>query len=260
MPHALYQTQGHREYMEDTVDIQTKLYKDYDFYALFDGHGGGYVSTFLKEHFRPVFKEYLMKTSNVVQSLAQTCNTLANTLETDDNAFTTGSTALVMVINKEQVWIMNVGDCRAVLKYFDTVRYSSKQITRDHKPNDDIEAKRIKDVNGFIVQDPFGTWRVGGNLAVARSFGDRYLAPAVTWKPDIYVFNIEKDMRAIFLASDGIWDTISNNDIIAISQNVIENNMSYDQDDIMNKVVKTVSSEAQRKGSGDNITLIFVII
>lgn len=260
MKYAYFQTQGYREYMEDTVDIHPNVYKGYDFYAVFDGHGGDFVSTFLKEKFKPSFVDILKEQGDVAKALAATCMHLSSILQKDERAKFVGSTALVLVKSKTHVWVLNVGDCRAVLKYFDKVRYNSKQITRDHKPNDSIEVRRIQEVNGYILQDPYGTWRVGGNLAVARSFGDFYLYPAVTWKPDIYHFPITEEMRAVYLASDGVWDTISNNEAVTITQDVIEKHMSYDQEETMDAIVKTIAHEAQKKGSGDNISLIFIIV
>lgn len=259
--YSVYQEQGARDYMEDTVDYDKNIYNNMSFYAIFDGHGGAAVSKFLQSNFRPVLKEFLTATRGDVEaSLKNTFAALANRLENEPLAKNTGSTAIVLIKEKRKLWLANAGDCRAVLKYFDENRYKSKQMTVDHKPNIPSEIKRIKEANGFISQDPWGTWRVGGNLAVSRSLGDTYLAPWVTWVPDIYVSDIDDKMRAVIIASDGVWDTLSNNNVVDIAEQIIKTNMLYDQKTIMDKITKTICKEAQRKGSGDNISVFFIIV
>lgn len=260
--YSIFQTQGGREYMEDEADIAIGFYKNYNYYAIFDGHGGKYVSAYLSNNFLNSLRRHLSQTNNVKTSLLQTCREIGTALLKDPNAFHTGSTALVVVTDPKHIWIANVGDCRVILKKFDDekVRYEGIQLSRDHKPNDPIEIDRIRAAQGSISQDIYGTWRVGGMLAVARSFGDAYLYPSVTWAPDISEIEITNNMRALILGSDGIWDTVSNNDAVSIAANVIKNNMMYDQQNVINKIAYQISMQAQQKGSADNISIIFVII
>jgi serine/threonine protein phosphatase PrpC len=255
------QVQGGREYMEDVVDIKEKFWNDMDFYAVYDGHAGDKVAIFLKTHLRNHLTEYLDQTNgDVIQSLKMTFAQIANKLDGLHFAMQTGSAALVVVKNKKHVWVANCGDCRAIMKYFDGRTYKSAQITKDHKPNDPDERARIESVGGMILQDPFGTWRVNGNLALSRSFGDLYLAPAVTWAPEIYHFGITQDMRAVIMASDGIWDTVGNQEAVNIATHEIQNNMMYDHENVLQQVCKQITHTAQRKGSGDNISIIFILI
>lgn len=247
--------------MEDTVDAQTKFYEDLDFYAVFDGHGGDAVSNYLKANFRNILIKYLRETNkDVPAALLRTFNHIAGVLENENYSFHTGSTALVMVKGPKKIWIANIGDCRAVLKYFDGKSYKSEQLTTDHKPNNPAETKRIHELNGQVLRDNWGTWRVGGNLAVSRSFGDRYLHPWVTWQPEITSFDINDSMRAVIMASDGVWDTLTNNDVVNIAESVIRSNLMYDQMKIMNEITHETAIQAQKKGSGDNITVCFVIV
>lgn len=55
-----------------------------------------------------------------------------------------------------------------------------------------------------------GTWRVQGTLAVSRSIGDAHLKEWVMAEPDTKVVNLTKDMEYLILASDGIWDEVTN--------------------------------------------------
>lgn len=78
----------------------------------------------------------------------------------------------------------------------------------DHKPNTREERTRIEDAGGVVVWA--GTWRVGGVLAVSRAFGDRPLKRYVIPTPDIREEVLTGADECLILASDGLWDVISN--------------------------------------------------
>jgi serine/threonine protein phosphatase PrpC len=56
-------------------------------------------------------------------------------------------------------------------------------LSSDHKPNRDDERGRIEDAGGSVIWA--GTWRVGGVLAVSRSFGNRMLKQFIIPHPEI---------------------------------------------------------------------------
>jgi serine/threonine protein phosphatase PrpC len=78
----------------------------------------------------------------------------------------------------------------------------------DHKPNSREERTRIEDAGGVVVWA--GTWRVGGVLAVSRAFGDRPLKRYVIPTPDIKDEVLTAEDDCLILASDGLWDVVSN--------------------------------------------------
>ena len=59
-----------------------------------------------------------------------------------------GSCALVMLIINNVLFAINLGDSRALYSYY-TGKYLY-QITRDHKPNDEVEKRRIESAGGKI--------------------------------------------------------------------------------------------------------------
>jgi protein phosphatase 1L len=61
-----------------------------------------------------------------------------------------------------------------------------------------------------------GTWRVGGVLAVSRAFGDRLLKKYVVADPEIQEESITKDVEFVVLASDGLWDVVSNQNAVTM--------------------------------------------
>lgn len=56
-----------------------------------------------------------------------------------------------------------------------------------------------------------GTWRVHGTLAVSRSIGDAHLKDWVMAEPDTKVIHLDTDMKYLVLASDGLWEEVSEN-------------------------------------------------
>ena len=59
-----------------------------------------------------------------------------------------GSCALVMLIINDVLFAINLGDSRALYSY-DNGKFLY-QITRDHKPNDEVERKRIENAGGKV--------------------------------------------------------------------------------------------------------------
>ena len=85
-----------------------------------------------------------------------------------------GSTLCAALIEEENLWVINVGDSRAVM-YSDG---SDLLLTKDHKPNDPAERKRIEDAGGEVKWagwttdegEPvpgFGCYRINGLLGEA---------------------------------------------------------------------------------------------
>jgi hypothetical protein len=78
----------------------------------------------------------------------------------------------------------------------------------DHKPGHNSEHTRIEECGGAVIWA--GTWRVSGVLAVSRAFGDRPLKKYVISLPDVRHLPIEAGEEFVVLASDGLWDVVSN--------------------------------------------------
>eukprot|EP00882_Tetradesmus_deserticola_P005575 GHRQ01005870.1.p2 GENE.GHRQ01005870.1~~GHRQ01005870.1.p2 ORF type:complete len:124 (+),score=44.00 GHRQ01005870.1:1198-1569(+) len=114
----------------------------------------------------------------------------------------------------------------------------------DHKPNSREERTRIEDAGGVVVWA--GTWRVGGVLAVSRAFGDRPLKRYVIPTPDIKDEQLTSEDDCLILASDGLWDVVSNQDAVAIVKDIAE----------ADKAARRLVDEAYQRGSNDNISCV----
>ena len=82
----------------------------------------------------------------------------------DNIAEYTGCTAVVVLVTPNQIICANVGDSRCILVTgFDKV----VALSREHKPNEPYERKRIEGAGGSVKDN-----RVNGHLHVSRSLGD----------------------------------------------------------------------------------------
>lgn len=166
------------------------------------------------------------------------------------NTDMSGTTAVIAILDGELLIIGNVGDSRAVMG---DQKGSTIPLSFDHKPNQLKERRRIKEAGGFITFT--GVWRVAGILATSRALGDFPLKEPrklVTAEPDVLTFSL-RDHKAHFviLATDGLWDVVSNEEAVAFIGNHI-NEPDYG--------AKALSLMAYHRGSQDNITTIVLNI
>lgn len=191
--------QGRRPYMEDEILHTDK--ENYWISAIFDGHGGGEASKFLKTYFSSVFQTNMNKTNNdFKRALIQSIQKINQQILRLTAA---GSTANIVTYSKprNKFFIANVGDSRAILREGNT----TTPITRDHKPTDPVEKSMIQRRGGSVING-----RVNGNLAVSRAVGDLDVAHIITAFPDVYEFAPSDTFRFILHASDGLYDVMSN--------------------------------------------------
>lgn len=251
-----YSIIGRRDSNEDkhkilenlTGKIQNKSKINY--YSLFDGHGGKDVSTFLAKYLYKYFFLSQINYNNLIQ-LKQYIKKVYDKIDTKlystlkEKTYKSGSTALVLIMhncqNNLHLYLINLGDCRAILC---NKNNKAKQLTEDHKPNTNTEKKRISKLGGKIYYDGYD-WRIE-NLSVSRAFGDFDTKPYITHIPEIYKIKINKDDKFVVLACDGLWDVMTNQEVV----NFILNNCNN------KNLAKLLTQEAYNKGSTDNISVI----
>ena len=82
-----------------------------------------------------------------------------------------GSCAIVCLIVDGECYVGNVGDSRAIMSAGSGERIM--YLSRDHRPDDDNERKRIEENGGKVYKQSEGPPRVSpGGLSVSRTFGD----------------------------------------------------------------------------------------
>ncbi|CAN0546816.1 unnamed protein product, partial [Ectocarpus sp. 12 AP-2014] len=125
-----------------------------------------------------------------------------------------GSTAVTAFVRGRRLVVGNVGDSRAVL----CSDGRALPMSSDHKPNKPEERRRIQALGGRVVYS-FGIPRVNGILAVSRAFGDRNMKGAVNAEPDVRERDLERHDDFLVLATDGLWDVMTSQEVCNIVYN-----------------------------------------
>jgi serine/threonine protein phosphatase PrpC len=163
-----------------------------------------------------------------------------------------GSCATITFITPSHIIVANVGDSRTCIAFKDGTVW----VTKDHKPSNPEEQKRIKAAGGFVE---YG--RVGGRLAVARSFGD-YFAKGVVPLPDVTIFerspkDPNKKPELIVQACDGVWESV---DLMkgGVTQYVTDIQQRVNKGEKIIAGMCTDLAKKAAKKSNDDITVLLV--
>lgn len=158
-----------------------------------------------------------------------------------------GTTALIALLDGNKLTVANVGDSRGVMC---DGKGNAIPLSFDHKPQQERERRRISKAGGLVTFN--GVWRVAGILATSRALGDYPLKDKklVIADPDILTFDLD-DHNPLFiiLASDGLWDTFSNEEAITfIKERINEPHLG----------AKSITLQSLYRGSADNITVMVI--
>jgi protein phosphatase 1L len=237
---------GKRASMEDFYEAKISKIDDQviGLFGVFDGHGGSRAAEYVKKNlFDNLLKHPRFVDDTklaIVESYQQTDEDYLKT-EINQNR-DAGSTASTAVLVGDRLLVANVGDSRAVI----CRSGEAFALSSDHKPNRADERQRIEDAGGVVMW--VGTWRVGGVLAVSRAFGDRLLKQYVVAEPEIQEDTIEEGVDFLILASDGLWDVVTNQEAVSMVLSIEDAEVA----------AKVLGDEAYRRGSADNITCLIV--
>ena len=66
------------------------------------------------------------------------------------DTYFSGSTVVSILFNEKTIYSSNVGDSRAIIASCDGANWTAKPLTRDHKPDNPEEMKRILDKGGRV--------------------------------------------------------------------------------------------------------------
>lgn len=254
---------GDRSENEDAHNIILGLKSTNDelakvnYYGIYDGHGGKFVSKFLSDNLPDLFIAkkvvyplditYVNKMYDKVQSILFT--------KYEKDATACGSTCLVVCHFKENgqdfINVMNTGDSRCVM----CRNNIGIALTRDHKPDWPDETNRITKLGGTIRKDGC-VYRIN-DLSVSRAFGDKESRKYILHRPDLYKYTITNKDKFIIIACDGLWDVLSCQDAVNF---VLKNCYDYDMKRINqdSNIARKLAELAIAMDSGDNVTCIVV--
>ena len=228
------------DYMEDcALSINNFNKESYrHLFCIFDGHGGNSTAKLCVKRYPEIFKKCLLESPfDYEQALKKSFLLMDKEIE-KTNGMEVGNTATVVFINNKLLYCANVGDSSCCL-----IGKTAEFISVDHKCKNKKEAKRIEKEGGRIEED-----RLNGILCITRGLGDFDLKnKGLIADPHVVKRLIDHSLDYCVIASDGVWDVLSPDDVAKITQ---EHNI----DDLAKIIVET----AKNKGSEDNISCIVI--
>ncbi|KAK5622635.1 hypothetical protein CRENBAI_000223 [Crenichthys baileyi] len=263
LTYALGSMQGWRAHMEDFHNCVPQLggeLAEWSFFAVFDGHAGSTVAQYCSQHLlghilatagigpednpekvKGAITEGFMQTDKHLHSVARR-----------EGWERGGTTVVSTLISPYYIYFANCGDSRAMLCRSGQVCFS----TEDHKPYSPLEKERIESAGGSVSLQ-----RINGSLAVSRALGDFSYKGAenrtpgqqmVSPEPEVCVVERSPTDEFLVLACDGVWDTISNEELCAFIHNRLQ--VCTDLRDVCTQVIDL----CLYKGSLDNISIILL--
>jgi serine/threonine protein phosphatase PrpC len=233
---------GGRDEMEDSDGVRLISVGDREcfFCGVFDGHGGCSIAKNLSvqlvnyvidgiasgEGFRKALKLAYIKASKVEWTQKRT----------------EGSCVATFILNEETITSANVGDCRVVI-----LGKNVRQVTRDHNANQPSEVKRVQACGALITgtRTKYICYQ-RECLAPTRAIGDLHFKDVgVIATPFISQRKIKPTDRFIVAATDGLFNYVSNEEVLEISRGV----------KTAEELAKALNVAALENLSDDNVTI-----
>jgi len=282
-----------REYMEDFINVEQNNPLESQLFILCDGHTGTTAAENTAKELPGIFYRNLKditetekesdlkqdinvikqgqqeikldssKTDNkeekiltkvekaIIRSFSEMDQKLKELMKDDLSGCTTNLIYLCWENNKRVIYSGNVGDSRSVL----VRQEASLRLSFDHKASDKSEQIRVKALNGIIIRK-----RLYGSLAVTRSLGDFEMKSSTEClinTPYLTRTEILDTDKFLVMASDGIWDSITDSDLFGIV-----NSIDFNSNDLVTNNTKNLAkilvAKAMDLGSKDNISCIAI--
>lgn len=234
-----------RNTMEDFSKIVDMYMGDRSrgFFSLYDGHGGSDPVKYAKDRMPEILSKFLDKKESIENALISAFSKCDDELKFTDSE-NAGCTACVILINQENekrfLYSANTGDTRSII----LTQNEYVNLSVDHKCTDQSEIDRIKQSGGLVFNG-----RVFGQLALTRALGDFALKKyGVSAIPHIARVEITEQHKFAVVASDGIWDVNSSEDVFFMSK-------SYSNAE---EFCKNLIKISLAKGSKDNMSCIVI--
>ncbi|KAM8976756.1 protein phosphatase 1D isoform 2-T2 [Pelodytes ibericus] len=274
------------------------------FFAVYDGHGGREAAHFARDHLWGFIRK---QKGFMSEDSEEVCAAIRKGFVACHHAMwkklpewpktmtglpsTSGTTASVVIIRGNKMYVAHVGDSGVVLGLQNNSRESMKsvEVTQDHKPELPKERARIEGLGGSVINKS-GVNRVVWKrprlthngpvrrstvidqipfLAVARALGDLWSYDfysgefVVSPEPDTSVHTIDPQKhKLIIIGSDGLWNMVSAQDAISMCQ---EQERAYATGECSQSCAKMLVSRAlsqwrQRMLRADNTSTIVISI
>ncbi|KAJ7556044.1 hypothetical protein O6H91_05G066200 [Diphasiastrum complanatum] len=212
--------------LEDAHTILTDFMGDSEqaFFGVFDGHGGCHAAQFASTNLAENIKNEIHASSSQHKEAHLQMAVRAGYLSTDtaflEKRACSGASCVTAMIRNSSLLVANAGDCRAVISQCGT----AVALTEDHRLSREDERIRIESLGGYV--DCYsGIWRLQGALAVSRGIGDLHMKQWVSAEPEIRTIEITTGFEILILASDGLWDKVTNQEAVDIAKAAVNPNL-----------------------------------
>ena len=210
--------------MEDAVDIKDDV-AGFRVFTVYDGHAGDEAVTVVKKILPGILKTHLEEEDDVEKAIClafrkideELTQTLLAAADTPPKVkISSGTVACMALIKGKDLWVCNLGDCRAVLCTGGTKVHA---VSKDHAPEKNAaEAERLRtlgvQVNGGYVEDHVAVSRALGNI----HYESGKKVEGVISEPDVFKIAVDEEVDFLILASDGIWDPLKDQFAVTLSR------------------------------------------
>jgi serine/threonine protein phosphatase PrpC len=230
--------------------------REYFFFAVFDGHGGGEASRFVSQRLWKHLAGRLAAAEPLESSITEAFFDADEELRTGcdhRNAGSTGALALLTSGQQPAEWaltVANCGDTRVVL----SAKGRVVRLSTDHSPAVPSERERIERSGGWVASD-----RVIGVLAVSRAFGNfemKELCPPTPTISQVVLRGKPKQRwgRFLIIACDGLWDVMKDSEAVSLVKQSAQAASDAGRDPLQT-ASRTLVDEALDRGTTDNVTV-----
>lgn len=169
-----------------------------------------------------------------------------------------GCTVVVALIKNSKLYVASAGDSRCII-----IKRNGECVpmSYDHKPEDIWERRRIQSAGGRVMDG-----RVNGGLNLSRAFGDFTYKQStlvaqnqmITPLPDVRLATLDpKKIEYIFLACDGIWNSMKNQEVTDFIQKIAQTSENNLVDICIQLFRNCIAPKTDGDGTGcDNMTCI----
>ncbi|XP_073005746.1 probable protein phosphatase 2C 39 [Typha latifolia] len=234
-------------------------------------------------------------TSALAQAESDFMSMIEREMDDRPDLVSIGSCVLVVLLHRMDLYVLNLGDSRGVLATtsFSGDSVQAIQLTETHTVDNELEQKKLvsdhPDDPSVIIYN-----RVKGKLKVTRAFGVVYLKerkfndalmgilrvpnlrspPYVSNHPHTLVHRVSGKDLFVVLGSDGLFDFFSNNEVVEIVHQFMEENPFGDPakhliEELLLRAAKDAGFSAEelmriptgiRREYHDDVTVIVIIL
>ena len=255
-------------------------------FGILDGHGsnGHLVSDFCGEAIKKFFKEeshFITKQNKKItkeslyQKLTQNNyiflkkfyeNLQKELIDASFDTHFSGTTCVIVYQIDNKIICSNIGDSRAILINKKGEEKEIIELSKDQKPTNPEEKKRIEESGGEIapcddeidLDGPKRVWVKGEKfpgIAISRTLGDEVgKSVGVICTPEFIEKTLPSNSSYCIVASDGIWEFLSNDDVL---HHTFQFFGDKDFEGMIKNLIKASCLEWSNEGPGrDDITVV----